>query len=77
MGFLDELMGDIKVIRGEYKATKNSITSSFADLAGDVTGIKKEMRSTINEVKTKTSQTSDQVKKSFDIKPSSKKPRPQ
>lgn len=72
MGFLDELMGDIKVIRGEYKATKNTITSSFAGLAGDVTGVKKDVLSTVDDVKSKTVQTSNQVKKSFDIKPTKK-----
>jgi hypothetical protein len=53
MGIFDELLGDIKVIRGEYKATKKTITASFSELASDVSGVKKEVRSTIEDVKIK------------------------
>lgn len=72
MGLFDEILGDIKIISGEYRATKKTIVSSFAELAGDANGLKNEVRSTINVVKTKTNQTTNQVKKSFDIKPTKK-----
>ena len=72
MGFLDELVGDIKLIRDEYQATKKTLTSSLTGLAGDVSGIKKDITDTVKDVKTKTNQTTAQAKKSFDIKPTKK-----
>lgn len=67
MGFFDEFVRDIRAISSEINATKKAVSSSFTELAQDVTGLKKDVHKTIETMRVDTHETVKEIKHSLDV----------